>query len=113
MGGKSHEFIVLLSGVFPRPPGIFRNGVAIHADQTAGLADAASLGDMSQDGVDFFLRHPRSKGNCPFAFGKTGLASPAAKQATLLVWPVTVAHAQVFPAPFPVIRTLAILTAKT
>jgi len=79
--------------VFSRPPGILRNGVAIHTDKTTGLADAASLGDMSQDGIDFFLRHPRSKVNCPFAFGKTGLAGLAAKQATLLVWPVTVAHA--------------------
>jgi hypothetical protein len=54
-GGKSHEFVVEVLGVVPGQEAVAEDGVLVHADQAAGLADAYPLGDVAPDGHDLVL----------------------------------------------------------
>jgi hypothetical protein len=53
-GGKSR--VVEVVGVLASDPAQSADGAAIHLAEPAGLADAASLGDMLQDRFDFLRR---------------------------------------------------------
>ena len=44
------------ASIVPGQPDVAGDGVLAHADKSAGLADAAALGDMGEEGEDFVLR---------------------------------------------------------
>jgi len=50
LGGKSHEFVVQLLGVVAGPQAVAGHGVFTDPQQAAGLADAAALGEVVQQG---------------------------------------------------------------
>ena len=41
--------------MMPSQPDVAGDGVLAHTDKSAGLADAAALGDMGEEGEDFVL----------------------------------------------------------
>ena len=53
------------------------DGVLVHADQTAGLAYAAALGNVGEDRDDLVLRQAGVEEGGAFALGETGLAGLA------------------------------------
>ena len=112
-GGKGHEFVVDLAGVVARQPAITHHRIPMYADQTAGLADAAALGNVLQYRAKLLLRQCRAKKCRPFTLGKPCLAGSAAKHPTLLVGPIVAAHRKVFAAAFPVVGACRILTTKS
>ena len=48
-GGKGHEFVVAGAGVLAGPQGIADDGVFIDAGQSGGLADAATVLEVTED----------------------------------------------------------------
>jgi hypothetical protein len=112
LGGKGHEFIVELVGVFARQAAVTHYGVAMNALQSGGLADTATLGDVPKNGEDFFLRQFRFEQRSSLALGKSSVTGSAAEHPPLVVGPVVIAHVEVFPSAFSVIGTLGILATK-
>lgn len=112
MGGKSHEFVVALLGVFARPEGVADDGVFIDARQACGLADAAAVLKVLKDGQSLFVGEPTAEEGTPFAFGEACLASAADEQAALLGWAVAKANTEVVAAAQTVIRTVGVLATE-
>src|SRR5256885_896680 len=54
-GGKGHQLVVERPGVFAGQEAVADDGVLVHADETAGLADTYAFGDMGKDGDDLVL----------------------------------------------------------
>ena len=50
----------------PSQPDVAGDGVLAHTDKSAGLADAAALGDMGEEGEDFVLRQVGVEQGRPF-----------------------------------------------
>src|SRR5262249_50767492 len=87
------------------------DGVLVHADQAAGLADADALGDVLQDGHDLVLRELGAEQRGALALREARLAGPAAQQAPPLR---AVAHGsrQVAFAALAVVGALGILATE-
>ena len=92
----------------PGQPDVAGDGVLAHADKSAGLADAAALGDM---GENFVLCQVGVEQGRAFSLGKAGLAGLAIEQAALLGTVVS-AHSEVAAAAFAVVQTIRILVAE-
>ena len=88
------------------------HGVFAHADQSAGLANAAPLLDVSQQRDDFLFRQRRAEERRPFAFGETSLAGGTIQHAALFVGAVVIANGQVACAAFAVVGAFRILTTE-
>jgi RHS repeat-associated protein len=68
-----------------------RDGVLADADQPGGLADAAAIGEVSEDGQELVLRQVGAEQGRALALGEAGAAGGAVQQAVLVV--AAVAHA--------------------
>ncbi len=90
---------------------VAEDGVLAHADKSAGLADAAALGDMGEEGKDFVLRQVGVEQGSAFSLGKPGLAGLAIEQ-TALLGTVVSAHSAVAVAAFAVVQTIRIMAAE-
>jgi hypothetical protein len=55
-GGNLDQLVVEVEGVLASDPAQSADRAAIHLAEPAGLADAASLGDVLQDRFDFLRR---------------------------------------------------------
>jgi hypothetical protein len=97
--------------MLPGQQAVAGNGVLVHADQPAGLADAATLGDVGEDGDDFLLWQVAVEEGSAFALGKAGLAGLAIEQAALL-GAVVAADGEVAVAAFAVVQTIRMLAAE-
>ena len=95
----------------PGQPDLAGDGVLAHTDKSAGLADAAALGDMGEEGENFVLRQVGIEQRSAFLVGKPGLAGLAIEQAALLGTVVS-AHSEVAVAAFAVVQTIRILAAE-
>ena len=95
----------------PGQPDVAGDGGLAHADKSAGLADAAALGDMGEEGENFVLRQVGVEQGRAFSLGKAGLAGLAIEQAALLGTVVS-AHSEVAVAAFAVVQTIRILAAE-
>jgi len=73
LGGKGHELVVGIAGVDAGAAGQAHHGVAVDAGQPFGLADAAALVQVRQDGVGLLGRQPAVKQGGALALGE---ASP-------------------------------------
>jgi hypothetical protein len=80
-GGKSHEVVVELLGVVAGQGAEAGDGVAVDADQPAGLADADALGDVGQDGDGGGGGEAGVEQRGAFAFGEAVPAGAAAEHA--------------------------------
>src|SRR5437868_7058539 len=87
------------------------DGILAHADESAGLAYAASLGDVGEDGDDLVLGQAGVEQWRALALGKSGLAALAVEQATLL-WSVVSAHGKIAVATLAVIDAVVVLAAE-
>lgn len=95
----------------PGQQAVAGNGVLAHADQAAGLANAAALGDVGEDGDDLFLWQVGVEERSALALGKAGLAGLAIEQAALL-GAVVAADGEVAVAAFAVVWTIWMLAAE-
>jgi hypothetical protein len=112
VGGKGHEFVVSLLGVFGRPQGVADDGVFIDAHQACGLADAAAVPEVLEDGQGLFVRESAAEEGTAFAFGEAGLAGAADEHAALLRLAVAEADAEVGAAAQAVIGTVGVLATE-
>lgn len=87
------------------------DGILAHADQAAGLADAAALGDVGEDGDDFILWQATVEQRSALALGKAGLATLAIQQPPLLRAVVS-AHRKIAVPALAVVGTVVILAAE-
>jgi hypothetical protein len=67
------------------------DGVLADADQAGGLADAAAVGEVGQDGQEFVLWQVGCEQGCALALGEAGAAGGAVKEAVRVI--AAVAHA--------------------
>jgi hypothetical protein len=100
------------AGVVARQATVTHHGIPMHAHQAAGFPHAATFGNVLQDAADLLLIQGRAKQGGSFPFGKSRLASSAAKHPPLITRPIVAAYGEVYSAPFSVIRALQILTTK-
>jgi hypothetical protein len=111
-GGKSHEFVVELLGMLAGSEAIANHGVFADADQTAGLANAHTFGDVLQDIDDLMFGKPGIEQRRALAFGEAILAGAAIQQPALVL-AVAHAHGQVAVAALTVVGAFLVLTAET
>jgi hypothetical protein len=95
LGGKGHEAVVEVLGVFAGPQAVADDGVLIDADEAAGLADAAALGEVVQDGDGLVLAQARAEQGGAFPLGEACLTSTAGEHAALFAGAVAEADAEV------------------
>ena len=69
-----------LRGVFAGPQAVADDGVLIDADEAAGLADAAALGEVVQDGDGLVLAQAGAEQGGAFPLGEAGLTGAAGEQ---------------------------------
>jgi hypothetical protein len=110
-GGKSHEFVVGLSGVATGLEGVADNGVLIDARQAGRLADAAAVLEVLEDGEGFVVGQSCAEQCGALTLGEALLAGAAGEHAALL-WAVTEGHAEIVLAAQAVVRALGILAAE-
>jgi hypothetical protein len=102
LGGKGHEFVVQLLGVgagLAAEPG---DGAAADAGEPSGLADAAAVGHVGQDGPGLVRGQAAVKERGALALGEPGLAGAAVEQPALVL-AVAAADTQVAGAALPVV----------
>ena len=112
LGGKGHEFLVQLLGVFAGPLAVADDGVIIDADQAPGLADATALDEVVQDGLDFLRGQAAVEQGGALAFAEAGLAGTAGEHAALLVLAVAEGDTEVVAAALAVIGARGVLAAE-
>ena len=87
------------------------DGILAHADQAAGLAYAAALGDVGEDRDDFILGQAGVEQRSALALGKTGLAALAIQQPPL-PRAIVSAHRKIAVPALAVVGTVVILAAE-
>jgi hypothetical protein len=112
LGGKGHEFVVELLGVFAGPEAITDDGVLADAGQACGLADAAPLGDVVQDGDRLVFREAAVEEGSALTFGETGLAATTIEE-TALASAVMAADSQVAVAAATEVRAVGVVAAES
>jgi hypothetical protein len=85
LGGKSHEFVVELSGVRAGLEGQSGDGVLADADQPRGLSGAAAVGEVGEDGEDLVARQSGVEEGSALAFAEAVLAGRAVEESVLLL----------------------------
>jgi hypothetical protein len=110
-GGKLHELVVESAGVAAGGRRVGGDGVLADADQPAGLAHAAALGQVRQHGGRLLGRQAGVEQRRALALGEAGLAGAAAQQAPA-VRAVAGRHRQVAGAALAVVGAVAVQAAE-
>ena len=110
-GGKGHQLIVGGLGVLAGEQGQSCDRVLVDPDQPCGLADAAPLGQVLQDGQYFVVRELGVEQRGALELGKTGLASVAVEKTVVRLAEV-VADREVADAALTVTRAVGVLAAE-
>jgi hypothetical protein len=76
---------VSIVGVITGGTGQPDDGVAVHADEAAGLADAVTLGKEVEDGSDLLVGHAAVELRGAFALGEAGLAGVTGEESDVIV----------------------------
>ncbi len=84
----------------------------MHPHEPLGLADAAPLGDVLQQGVGLLRRQVRAEERGTLAFGEAVAAGATAEEADRRGLAIVTADGEVFPAPDTAIRALGIQAAE-
>ena len=82
------------------------------ADEPLGLADAAALGEVLQDGEGLLPGQVRAEQRGALAFGETDAAGAAAEEADRVVLAVVTGDGEVFPAPDAMVGASGIQAAE-
>src|SRR5215510_10706600 len=110
-GGKAHQLLMELASVAAGAAAIADHGVRADADQAAGLANAAAIGQVSQYGPGLVVGQAAIEQRRALALGEAGLAGLAVQQAALLL-AIVAAHRQVALTALAMVRASGILTAE-
>jgi hypothetical protein len=110
-GGKGHEFVVAKPGMLAGPEGVADDGVFIDAGQACGLADAAAVLEVPEDGEGLAVGEAGAEQGGAFAFGETLLAGATGEHAALLL-AVAEADAKVALAAQAVVGAVGVLAAE-
>jgi hypothetical protein len=110
-GGKGHEFVVAISGVLAGLSGVADDGVLVHAHQAGGLADAAAVVQVREDGQGLGRRQAGAEQGGALALGEAFLAGAAGEQAAA-VRSVVEGDAEVAPAAQAVVGAVGVLAAE-
>jgi hypothetical protein len=90
-GGKSHEFVVVGSGVAAFEASQSHDGVAVDSDEAFGLADPIAFDQVLQNGDGLLLRQARVEEGRALSFGEACLAGLAVEESDLLMFAVAIA----------------------
>jgi len=112
-GGEGDQLVVGRHGVDAGLAGIAGHGVAVDAHEAFGLADAASLGEVLQDGGGLLLGQMRTEQRGALAFGETIAAGAASEEADRVVLAVATGDREVLAAPDAVLGTSGIQAAES
>jgi hypothetical protein len=88
------------------------DGVAMGADQAAGLADAVALGEVVKDGGGLLLGQAAVEQRGALALGEAGLAGLAVEQADVVILAVAVTDGEVAGVAPPMQGAFGILAAE-
>jgi hypothetical protein len=111
-GGKRDQLVVEVAGVLAGQSAVAADRVAVHPAKTAGLADAASLGDVLQDRFDLRGREPGIEQRGSLPLGEAVLADAATEHAADLVGSVAAGHSQFSGPPLAILGALGIQAAE-
>src|SRR5437588_5548554 len=112
LGGKSHNFVVDILGVFPGDHREAYHRVLVDAHQAAGLPHPATLLEVLQDRQSLVRGELATVQGGPLAFTKAVLAGAAGQDTAVLVGSVAKAHTQMVEAALAVVGALLVLTAE-
>jgi hypothetical protein len=112
-GGKSDQLVVGGHGVVAGLAGVAGHRVAVDPHQAFGLADAAPLLEVLEDGGGLLLGQMRTEQGGALAFGETIAAGATSEEADRGVLAVASGDGEVFAAPDAVIGTLGIQAAES
>ena len=87
------------------------DGVFADTGEACGLADAATLSQVSEDGTGLLRCQASVEQGSALAFGEAGLAGGAAQESAA-VWAVPHGHGEVAVVAFAVVSTVGIQTTK-
>jgi hypothetical protein len=88
------------------------DGVAMDADEAAGLADAVAFGEVMEDGCGLLVGHAAVEQRGALALGETSLAGVAVEQADVVGLAVAIADGEIAGIALPVQGAVTILAAK-
>jgi hypothetical protein len=111
-GGEGDQFVVEVAGVLAGDLAQTADGAAVHLAESAGLADAAPLGDVLQDRLELLRRQSGIEERRPLAFGEAGLASVASEHAPGLLGPIAAGDGQISGPPLAMLGAVAIQAAE-
>ena len=94
----------MLSG----PAGQTGDGVAVDADEAAGLPGTVALGQVSEHRTSLVLGQVRAEQWSAFAFGEAVFAGPAVKQANVILLAEAAADSKVACTTLPVKRAVGV-----
>jgi hypothetical protein len=95
-----------------RLAGVSGHGVAVDPDEPPGLADAATFGDVLQDGRGLLLRQVRMEQRGALAFGEPSATGPAAEEADRVALAIVAADGEVSSAAEAMIGAVGIQAAE-
>ena len=90
----------------PGQPSITRHRVTMHARESAGLANAAAFAKVLEHGQCLVIRKMAVEQRRALAFAESTATGAAAEHASLIVWPIVIAHTEVFRPAFAVVRAV-------
>jgi hypothetical protein len=99
-------------GVIAGDPAQAADRAAIDLAKPARLSDAAPLGDVLQDRIDFLRRQSGVEERGPFALREASLAGLAAEHASGLLRAIATGHREISGSALAVFRALGIQTAE-
>src|SRR5262249_24560035 len=80
-GGKAHQLVVEPAGVVAGEQAEAADGVLADAGQAGGLADAAAVCEVGEDGQELVARQAGAEQGRALALGEAGLAGGAVEEA--------------------------------
>ena len=111
-GGKRDQLVVEVAGLRAGQSAQAADRAAIHPAESAGLADAAPLGDVLEDRFAPLGREPGVEQGRPLPLGEAVLAGPAAEHASLPAGAVASGHGQVSGPPLAMLGAVGIQAAE-
>jgi hypothetical protein len=112
-GGEGDQLVVGRPGVVAGLAGVSGHGVTVDAHEPLGLADAAALGEMIEDGDGLIFGQVRAEQGCALSLGEAVAAGSASEEADRVVLTVATADGEIFPAPDAMIGAVGIQAAES
>jgi hypothetical protein len=111
LGGKIHEFVVELFGVFARQFRVSAHGLASDFCQATGLSHTIAFGDMFHDGNDLIFGQTGVEKNGAFVFRELFFAMQTPEQSGV-IFAIHSSNGDIFFATNAIFRAIFILTTE-